>query len=119
MAKEYTTSDVVVKSNTSVLFEAARKVLFSENVENYLYTIGDKTYLINPASYNENDKRPSDIILYEGTTSSGHSSTSKYYLAEVEIIDSNSEFEDQAIIAEMVLNKISDADIFENCFENE
>lgn len=116
--KEYTTSEVVIKNNTSVLFETARKVLFSENIKDYLYTIGDKTYLINPASYNENDKRPTDIILYEGTTSSGHSNTSKYYLVEVEVIDSDSEFKDQAIIAEMILNKISDADIFEKCFKN-
>ena len=118
MEKEYTTSDVVIKTNTSVLFESARKLLFSENINDYLYTIGDRTYLINPASYSETDKRPTDIILYEGTTSGGHSTTSKYYLVEVEVIDSTSEFKDQAIIAEMMLSKISDADILEDCFKN-
>ena len=118
--KEYYKTETVIKTNTSILFESARNVLFSDNVNDYLYKIGDKYYLINPASYNAEDKRISDIILYEGATSSGHSSTSNYYLAEVKIVDGseNSAFLDKAKVAEMLIDRVSDATIFEECFED-
>lgn len=117
---DYYKTEVVIKTNTSILFESAREVLFSDNVEDYLYKIGDKYYLINPASYSSADKRITDIILYEGAASGSHSSDGLYYLAEVKIIDSSDKtlFADKAKVAEMLIDKVSDSTIFEECFKD-
>lgn len=111
MDKEYYTTKVVISSNTDVLYEAARGILFSENVTDYLYEIGNKKYLMSPAYFNENDKRINDIILYD-------SANTNYYLATVEVINSSSSFEDKVAVAELLLDKVSDSIIFNYCYEN-
>ena len=119
MEEKFYTTEIVTKENTSILFEDARKVLFSSNIEDYLRKIGDKYYLVNPASYDETDERVTDIILYEGTTENGHSSSSKYYLVEVEIIDGSnaSSFADKVEVAELLIGKVNNQTIYEDCFD--
>ena len=72
MEKEYYSTTVVIKGNENILYEEARNLLFSDNVNDYLYKIGNKNYLMSPAYVQTNDKRINDIILFD-------SSSSKYY----------------------------------------
>ena len=110
MDKEYYTTEVVVKSNETVLYEAARSLLFSDNINDYLYEIGDVKYLMSPAYLDADDKRVNDIILFD-------SSNSNYYLAAVEVINSESSKADQILVAEILIDKVSDSTIFEYCFD--
>ena len=84
--------------------------MFSENVEDYLYEIGNTKYLMSPAYLEKDDKRINDIILFD-------SANSKYYLVAVEVIDSQSSFADKVLVAEVLADKISDSTIFNYCFE--
>jgi len=110
MEKEYYKTEVVIKNNESILYEAARNVLFSENVNDYLYEIGDKNYLMSPAYSSQNDKRINDIILYDSNT---------YYLATVDVINSQSSFEDKALVAELLLDKITESAVFDYCYKDQ
>lgn len=111
MDKSYYTSKIVTKSDENVLYADADKLLFSENLENYVYKIGDKNYLMSPAYIQSNDKRINDIILYD-------SASSNYYIVTVDAIDSDSSFEDKVLVAELLISKISDSIIYDYCFEN-
>ena len=111
--KEYYTTKIVIDDGSTVLYEAADELLFSDNIENYLYSIGEINYLMSPAylSSNVEEQRVNDIILYD-------SANSKYYLVAVEVINSHSDFEDKVLVAELLLDKISDSTIIEYCYEN-
>lgn len=111
MDKEYYTTKVVISSNTDVLYAGARDILFSDNVNDYLYQIGNSKYLMSPAYFDDNDKRINDIILYDAANSN-------YYLATVETINSSSSFDDKVAVAELLLDKVTDAIIFNYCYEN-
>lgn len=111
-ATNYYAKKVVIKSDDSILYESARNLLFDENIEEYLYTIGNKKYLISPIYANDVIRDVKDIILFNNVSSS-----LAYYLVEVEVIDSNSSFLDQAQIAELLLEKISDSDVLAHFFE--
>lgn len=109
MDKDYYVSKVVIKGE-SVLYASASNVLFSSYVEDYLYTIGGKNYLMSPAYASQEDKRINDIILYD-------SNSNNYYLATVEIIDSSSSFADQALVAEKLIDKVSTTDVLKYYFD--
>lgn len=111
METDYYTTSIVTKSDTQVLYEEIREILFSENVENYFYKIGDKNYLMSPAYASNNDKRINDIILFDNASSN-------YYLATVDIINTQSSNEDKILAAEVLLDKISDSTVINYCFEN-
>lgn len=115
MDKEYYSTEVVIKNNTTILYEAARNLLFSENVADYLYKIGDGEssvyYLMSPAYADQEDKRINDIIHYDA-------STNNYYLVIVDTIDSNSSFDDKVSVAEQLIDKISDSTIYDYCYDN-
>ena len=114
MKKDYVVTSVVIKDNTEILYESARGLLFSDNVEDYLYKIGsgnnEAYYLMAPAYISSGDQRINDIIHFD-------SSTNKYYLAIIEVIDSNSSFADKVAVAELLINKVSDSTIYDYCFE--
>lgn len=112
MEKEYFSTEVVIKKNENILYDAARNILFSDNVEDYLYAIGDKKYLISPVYANDPNRRINDIIMFDSTGN-------KYYIAVVDVIDSNSSFADKALVAEMLIDSISDSIIYEYCFDNQ
>jgi len=112
----YYDSKIVIKSDTSVLYEAARALLFSDSIEDYLYKIGDnengyKYYLVSPVYENDENYELTDIILFNNTSSS-----LTYYLVEVEVIDTESTEIDQALAAELLISKISDSLIFDYYF---
>lgn len=109
MDKDYYVSKVVIKGE-EILYTAASNILFSSYVEDYLYTIGEKQYLMSPAYASQDDKRINDIILYD-------SSSSVYYLATVEVIDSSSSFADKALVAEKLVDKVSTADVLSYYFD--
>jgi hypothetical protein len=111
MEKDYYTTEIVTKQNESVLYEAARELLYSDNVEDYFYKIGDTNYLMSPAYGDKEDKRVKDIIMFD-------SANSNYYLVAVDIIDSESAFEDKVLVAELLLDKISDSTIIDYCLED-
>ena len=111
MDKEYFTTKVVISSNTDILYEDAREILFSDNVNDYLYEIGSEKYLMSPAYFEENDKRINDIVLYD-------SANSNYYFATVETINSLSSFDDKVAVAELLLDKVTDSIVFNYCYEN-
>ena len=104
LEKEYYSTEVVIKNNTSILYEEARDLLFSDNITDYLYKIGDKNYLVSPAYGLDGENKLNDIILYD-------SSKGMYFLAEVKVIDSKSLFDDKVLVAELLLDKISDSTI--------
>jgi len=109
MEKDYYISKVVVKNNEDVLYAAARDVLFSDSLSEYLYKIGDKNYLMSPAYGSQENKNINDIILFDNS--------STYYIATVDVIDSNSSFADKVLVAEMLIESVSDNDIFAYCFD--
>lgn len=109
MEKDYLVSEIVIKNNTSILYEAARNILFSDELSNYLYKIGDKNYLMSPSYGNQEVKHIYDIIMFDNS--------SKFYIATVDVIDSNSSFEDKVAVAELLLENISDDTIFDYCLE--
>lgn len=108
--KEYLVSKIVVNTDTSILYEKARNVLFSDNIDDYLYPIGNTKYLISQAYINVEEKDVNSIILFD--------SSSTYYIATVDVIDSDSDFLSKAEVAELLLDKISDADVLDYYFEN-
>ncbi len=112
MDKEYYVSKTVINTDTAILFESAREVLFGNNIEDYLYKIGDDTFLMSPAYENNGIKNINDIILYD-------SATSTYYVAKVKIIDGTDEssFEDKALIAEMLLDSVTEKNVFSYYFD--
>lgn len=112
MNKEYFSTEVVIKKNENILYKSARDVLFSENVEDYLYDIGGKNYLISPVHINDSDKRVNDIIMFDAASGN-------YYIATVDIIDENSSFADKALVAELLMESVSDSIIYEYCFEDQ
>lgn len=110
--KDYAVTKIVTNDNSEVLYDGARKLLFSENINDYLYKVGEGEtavyYLMSPAYLDNNDKRINDIIHYD---------SSNYYLTTVEIINSQSSFEDKVAVAELLIDKISDSTIYDYCFE--
>ena len=110
MAKEYYKTEVVVKNNETILYEDARELLFKDDVEDYLYTIGNEKYLMSPAYAEKDSPRVNDIIMYDA-------SGKNYYLATVKVIDSSSSFEDKALVAEILLDKISDSTVLSECIK--
>ena len=109
--ENYYTSEVVIKTNDSILYESARKILFGENIEDNLRTIGNKKYLVSPVYVNDTIKDIKDIILFNNVSSS-----LAYYLVEVEVIDSDSNFLEQAEVAELLLDKIGESEVLEYYF---
>lgn len=110
--KDYYTSEVVIKSNDSVLYEGAREVLFSNNVDDYLLTIGNKKYLVAPV-YPENDvKSYNDIIIFNNDGSSYD-----FYLVDVEVINSQSSFVDKLSVAELLIDSINSQTIISECLK--
>lgn len=115
---EYYTSEVVFKDNTSVLYESARNILFSDNVEDYLYKIGDdltgyKSYLISPVYANDSINSLNDIILFNNVSGS-----LGFYLVEVEVIDSNSTNEiNKAKAAELLIDKVNINTVMKHYFK--
>lgn len=109
--QKYYDSKVVIKNNTEVLYEAARNLLFSDDVDSYLYKIGNVNYLVSPAYGTDELKNVNDIIMFD-------SSSSKYYLSTVEVIDRTSSLGDKILVAELLVDKVADSTIFNDCFEN-
>ena len=107
----YFSSEVVINTNTSVLFEGAREVLFGNNVSDYLYDGLDKNlYLMSPAYENDGSKpNINDIIIFDGS--------STYYVVMVEIIDATSNFDKQALVAEKLLDTVSESNVFDYYFD--
>lgn len=104
---EYYKSEIVTKNNTEILYEAARNVLFSDFIEDYLYRIGEqpedyKYYLISPLYINDTEHAANDIILFNN-----ESGNLKYYLVEVEIMNSSSKREVKALAAEVLVDKVA------------
>lgn len=109
METDYYVNSIVINTNTSVLFESARTVLFGNSLEDYLYEIGDKTYLMSPAYENDGNKKLNDIILFDGE--------STYYIVEINVVNSSSDFEDKALIAEMLIDSVSEEAVLNHYFE--
>lgn len=107
--KEYYVTKVVTKDDTNVLFETARNALFSKNLEDYLYQIGDEKYLVSPVYGDSGERSINDIILYDNS--------SYYYLVTVEEINSQSSYNDQVLVAELLVDSISNADVFDHYFD--
>ena len=113
---EYLKSEVVTKNNTSILYEAARNVLFSDSLENYLYKIGNETdgykyYLISPIYVTDKEHAVNDIILFNN-----ESGNLVYYLVEVEIINSDSKNDQKALAAEALVDKVAINTVMEHYF---
>lgn len=109
--KEYLNTKIIIKSNTSDLFDSARNVLFGDSLEEYLYTIGDKKFLISPSFDQNTQASIKDAVVYDGS--------SNYYLIIVDVIDSNSQnFEDKVSVAELLIDSVSDSLALESCFKN-
>lgn len=109
--KEYYKKEVIIGSNTTILYEGAREILFGNNVGQYLYSgLNDgKLYLMSSAYENDgSEPNIDDIILFDGS--------STYYVAVVRVIDATSSFADQALIAEMLLDSVLEADVLEYYF---
>ena len=98
MNTKYLVNKVVINDDSSVLFKEARDVLFSDNISNYLYKIGDVNYLMSPAYENDGKRNINDIILATGTDTN-----KTYYIVEVKVVDNTSSFEDKTLIAELLL----------------
>ncbi len=108
--KEYIVTKVVTKDDTSVLYEGVRDVLFSENVEDYLFTIGTNKYLMSPVYGEKDSTEVRDIVLFDGS--------STYYVVIVELIDSSSSFENKVSVAELLVDTISESEIFDYYLED-
>ena len=110
LEKEYYINEIVTKNDTDVLYEAARDLLFSDNVEDYLYQIGDVKYLVSPAYGNAKDEEIKDIILFDNS--------STYYVVSVEVIDSSTkDVVAKSKVAELLIDKVSDSDVLSYYFE--
>ena len=112
----YLESQVVIKGNTEILYESARDVLFSDSIDDYLYKIGDQTngykyYLISPLYANDKEHAINDIVLFNN-----ESGNLKYYLVEVEVINSQSKNETKALAAEVLVDKVSSNTVIEHYF---
>lgn len=112
--KEYYSSEVVKGDNTSILFDKAREVLFGNNIADYLYDAfgNNETYLLSPAYENDGKSEPNlnDIIIFDGS--------STYYVVKVKIIDAVTEdFAEKAMLAEMLLDSVSESDLYEHYFK--
>ena len=93
------------------MYEEARDVLFSKNINNYLYEIGNAKYLISPAYINDEVNSMKDVILFD-------SSTSTYYIVIVEVLDSNTEnFDDKVSMAELLIDNVSVSNVLDYYFE--
>lgn len=111
LSKDYLVTTVVNKNNSEVLYEEARDVLFSKNINNYLYEIGNAKYLISPAYINDEVNSMKDVILFD-------SSTSTYYIVIVEVLDSNTEnFDDKVSMAELLIDNVSVSNVLDYYFE--
>lgn len=110
-SKKYLTSEIIIKSNTSSLFEAARNILFGDNLNDYLYEVGDKKFLVSPSFDGNSEISLDDLVVYDGSD--------KYYLITVETIDSNTgSFEDKVSVAELLIDSVSDSTILSEYFKN-
>lgn len=112
MEKEYFTTKVVIKKNADVLYKSARDILFSENVEDYLYSIGGKNYLVSPVYASDSNKRINDIIMFDAEGNN-------YYISTVDVINEESSFADKALVAELLIDTISSSIIYEYCFDEQ
>ena len=64
---------------------------------------------MSPAYENDgSEPNLNDVIIFDGS--------STYYVVKVKIIDASSEFEDQALIAEMLIDSISEDTVYEHYF---
>lgn len=109
--KKYLTTEIITKDNSSSLFETARNVLFSNNVNDYLYEVGNKKFLVSPSFDKNTEIELNDLVVYDGSD--------KYYLVAVEIIDSNSStFEDKSAVAERLIDSVSDSTILNLYFKD-
>lgn len=109
--KEYLTTEIIIKDNTSSLFESARNALFSNNVNDYLYEVGNKKFLVSPSFDKNTEIGLNDLVVYDGSD--------KYYLVTVEIINSNSStFEDKSAVAEMLIDSVTDSTILNLYFKD-
>lgn len=110
-SKKYLTSEIIIKSNTSSLFETARNILFGDNLNDYLYEVGDKKFLVSPSFDGNSEISLDDLVVYDGSD--------KYYLITVETIDSNTgSFEDKVSVAELLIDSVSDSTILSEYFKN-
>ena len=110
-SKKYLTSEIIIKSNTSSLFEAARNILFGDNLNDYLYEVGNKKFLVSPSFDGNSEISLDDLVVYDGSD--------KYYLITVETIDSNTgSFEDKVSVAELLIDSVSDSTILSEYFKN-
>lgn len=110
-SKKYLTSEIIIKSNTSSLFEAARNILFGDNLNDYLYEVGDKKFLVSPSFDGNSEISLDDLVVYDGSD--------KYYLITVETIDSNTgSFDDRVSVAELLIDSVSDSTILSEYFKN-
>jgi hypothetical protein len=112
----YYETEIVTKNNTDILYEAARNVLFSDSVENYLYKIGDQTtgykyYLISPLYITDKEHAINDIILFNN-----ESGNLKYYLVEVDVITSESKDPIKSLAAEALVDKVSASAVMDYYF---
>lgn len=109
--KDYLKTEIVIKSNSSVLFQSARDILFGDELDSYLYTVGNKKFLVSPSFDKNSSIDLTDVVVYDGSD--------KYYLITVDVIDSTStNFEDKSEVAEMLIEHISDDTVLIDCFEN-
>lgn len=111
---DYYFSEVVKGDNSSVLFEKAREVLFGSNVSDYLYDAfgNNETYLLSPAYENDGKSEPNlnDIIIFDGS--------STYYVVKVTVIDAiTDDFAEKAMLAEMLLDSVSESALYEHYFK--
>lgn len=108
----YTSEKIVTKEDSDILYEQARDLLFSKDIDDYLYTIGDHDYLISPIYMNDEKHNSNDIILFNNTSSS-----MTYYLVEVvEVINRSSLFLDKAQVAELLIPQIGDSIVLDYYF---
>jgi len=107
--KDYYVTKVVTKDDSTILYESARNALFSENLEDYLYEIGNEKYLVSPVYGISGERNVNDVILYDNS--------STYYLVTVEEINSESSYNDKVLVAELLIDSISNADVFDHYFE--
>lgn len=107
LEKEYVKEEIVIKTNTSILFENARNLLFSDGINDNLYEIGTRKFLISPSFDGYSDADINDVVIYDGS--------GNYYLVVVETINSNSSnFEDKVAVAELLIDTISDSTVIDH-----
>lgn len=107
LEKEYVKEEIVIKTNTTVLFENARNALFSDSINDNLYEVGNKKFMISPSFDGYSEANINDAVIYDGN--------GNYYLIVVETINSNStNFDDKVAVAELLIDTVSDSTVVEH-----